>query len=35
MNKVYETQTTFNQDNIEELGGETENVIYNTEEITN
>lgn len=27
-------QTTFNEDSIEELGGEVENVISNTNEIT-
>ena len=28
-----EVQTTFNDDSIEELGGETINVIYDTNEI--
>ena len=28
-------QTTLNEDSIEELGGETENVISNTKETTN
>lgn len=28
------TQTTFNEDSIDELGGESENVISNTEETT-
>ncbi len=29
-----EVQTTFNEDNIDELGGETVNVIYDTNEVT-
>ena len=28
------TQTTFNEDSIDELGGESENVVSNTEETT-
>lgn len=29
-----EVQTTFNESNIEELGGETINVIYDTNDAT-
>lgn len=29
-----EEQTTFNEENIDELGGETINVIYDTDDTT-